>query len=169
MASRHAFIWTIQYHENNNVVVFCWIFYIVIPTLFITQCTFYQEQTAILPRMSCWGSHAPVFTFAGCPGKRADSHFHKIFCGNSEKASLKTRLVSSGIWSLRILVPKLKYITPCLASSRKFWRSWKYSNLTATLVLCFRDCNLLFLVTALIKVMHHLELNCISYVHTEVF
>jgi hypothetical protein len=43
------------------------------------------------------------------------------------------------------------YITPSLASSRKFWSSWKYTTLTAKLVLSFRACNLLFLVTALIK------------------
>jgi hypothetical protein len=28
------------------------------------------------------------------------------------------------------LVPRLKYITPSFASSRNFWRSWKYITLT---------------------------------------
>jgi hypothetical protein len=126
----HAIVWRAQIWENKNVVCILLNFlYIHSTCLLINICTFYQDQTVILPRMSCWGSHVPIFTFAGCPGKRADSHFHKIFCGNSEKASIKTRLVSSGIWSLRILLPKLKYITPSLASSRKFWISWKYSTL----------------------------------------
>jgi len=38
----------------------------------------------VLPRICCWGSHFWIFTFGGWPGKMSDSHFHRIFCGNSE-------------------------------------------------------------------------------------
>ena len=130
--------WELRNYKNNNLIIFCWIFYVG-STLICFTYTFFISQRDKLPRISCWGSHFPDFTFGGCPGKMSDSHFHSIFCGNSEKASIKTRLFSSGIWSLRTLLPRLKYITPSLALSRNFWRSWKYITLTAFMcTLCQR-------------------------------
>ncbi len=87
-----------------------------------------------VPKMSCWGSHLPNFTFLGRSviGFISSSHFQSTRCFNLENALINILRVSSGISVGFTMEPRLKKIKPSfpepVRKSSKSCQKWNEVN-----------------------------------------
>lgn len=103
---------------------FVWIWYLALLIMSVDFTVLMTDNVLnnffYLLRTSPWGTHFWIMTLSGLLGNSSFSNFHNILYGSSLKVSMKSCRSSSFIKALFTLEPKLKYIAPLEALSKKF-------------------------------------------------